>query len=173
MKKNYDLPLLLHTSREASETEEKQWFSQYSKTGQCKAPQESTQLCADWHKASQTNGNVWVREVQGRDHPSTGRNCISSSIFQLSMPPPCVLKRLSAYGANYKHFKEKQNSKMKGHFPPGTSLLQEAPPSIPLFLPMVWKAQMPLGQNTIPINFSAGQGWDGEVGSSTYNLFID
>lgn len=117
MKKNYDLPLLLHTSREASETEEKQWFSQYSKTGQCKTPQESTQLCADWHKASQTNGNVWVREVQGRDHPSTGRTCISSSIFQLSTPPPCVLKRLSAYGANYKHFKEKQNSKMKGHFP--------------------------------------------------------
>lgn len=103
--------------QQRSETQKKQWFSQYSKTGQSKAPQESTQLWADWHKSSQANGNVWVGEVQARAHPSNGRTCISSSIFQFSIPPPCVLKRLSAYGANDKHFKEKQNSKIEGHFP--------------------------------------------------------
>lgn len=180
MKIIHDLPLLFHTSREISETEDKKWFSQCSKAGQCRAPQEPTQLWADWHKSSQASGNVWLGEVQtklwesGRlTHPTAQPAFpaqFSSSIFPYHVPSQDSV--LLEPKTNISRKNRCQKSRVTS---PGTSLLQEAAPSLPLFLPMVWRAQMPAGQNTTSTNFSASHfsTWDGEVDSPTYNPIIE
>lgn len=183
-KKIYDPPLLLpvHTSREVSETEEKKWFSQYSKTGLCKAPQEWTQLCADWHKSSQANRNIWLGEVQAKlwqsgrlTHPMAKPAFpaqFSSSIFHYHVPPEDSV--LMEQNTNISRKNRYQKSRVTS---PGTSFLQEPPPSLPLLLSMVSWLRCQLDKtphsSNFMANFSASQGWDGEVGSSTYNRFIE
>lgn len=136
MKKNLQsAPPPPHQQR--SETEEKKWFSQCSKTGQCKAPQESTQLCAHWHKSSQANRNVWLGEVQakpwesgGLTHPTAQPALPAqfySSIFpyHVSSEDSVLMKRKTNISGKNRCQKLRVTS-------PGTSLLQEAPPSLPL-----------------------------------------
>lgn len=178
MKKAYDPPLLpLHTSREVRQRKRNGFPSTPTLASVRLHRNEHgfvcrlTQILPGQQERLIRRGPGWTLAVR-RAHPSSGTTWISSSIFQLNISLACVFRRLSAYGAKDKHFEEKQMSKIKGHFPWHFTSTGNTSTS-PLFLPMVWRAQMPVRQNTTSINFSARQGWDGEVGSSTYNPFIE
>lgn len=101
--------------------------------------------------------------------------------FQLNafISLPCLLKKVNAYGAKDKHLKEKRcqmslsQRKSQGPLPPTLHIHENLSTALPLFLPMVWTVQVLVGHNSVPIDFTAGWGWGGEVGGSTSNTYIE